>query len=115
MPLREHNSLDRAPVSGQLDLSSQIDLTSKTTTSSQQVEISTEPTDEELATDRERDLIRGHEFQVEAASSALWPSRDRDSPEYAHLTDMVTSTSFDVTPEDVERLIVANRFKPEGQ
>src|SRR5262245_40565965 len=115
MPLCAHNSLDRVPVSGQLSLSSQTDLMSEAATSSQQSEISTEPTEEELAADRERDLIRDHELQEEAVSPVLWPSNDRDSPEYAHLTDMAVSSSFDVTPEEVERLIAANRFRPEGQ
>jgi Putative peptidoglycan binding domain len=109
------SSFDRAPVAGKLDLS-QRHLERGVTGSSPGYEISTEPSEQELAADRQRDQARDRSLQVEAAAPVgLWPTQDRDSPEYAHLTDTVATTSFDVTPQDLETLIAANRFKPEGQ
>jgi Putative peptidoglycan binding domain len=78
-------------------------------------ELSTEPSAEELAADRARDNTGDAEFRAEiAAAVQLWPAQDKNSPEYAHLTDTVAPKAFDVTADVVDILIAANRFKPEG-
>ena len=102
-------SLDRGPVAGKLDLNG----TDLGRSPPQTREISTEPTIEELAADRQRD--ESPDYSLERDASDLWPRQDKDSPEYAHLTDTATSPSFDVIADDVETLITANRFEPEGQ
>ena len=50
-----------------------------------------------------------------STGGVYWPTQDENSPEYAHLTDIAAQTAFEVTAQDVEMLISANRFQPEGQ
>jgi hypothetical protein len=104
----ESRSLERAPLPGRLDLSQGAP--------TRGYEFSTEPSEQQLAADRERDNVPDHNRQaLESTPQELWPKQDQDSPEYAHLTDIAAPTSFNVTPADVDTLIAANRFKPEGQ
>ena len=50
----------------------------------------------------------------DAALQAVWPANDRDSPEYQHLTSTDVPAKFDIVAQDIETLIAANRFDPEG-
>jgi hypothetical protein len=72
-------------------------------------EISTEPTPQELADEG----VGG--VEAPAAEEAKWPAEDQDSPEYRHLTPISAPTAFSLMPDDIETLIAANRFQPEGQ
>lgn len=107
---QDSESFDRMPAPGRLDLRR-----SGPAVEPGQRELSTDPEQEPTA-DRQHDEIEDDDARSEAmAASDLWPRRDADSPEYAHLTDTAAATAFTVTAEDVETLIAANRFKPEGQ
>ena len=109
---QDSESLDRMPAPGRLDLRR----SGPAAEVGQPPEVSTEPSEQELASDRQRDGIEDDDIRSEArAVDNLWPRRDGDSPEYAHLTNTTAPTLFSVTAEDVETLIAANRFKPEGQ
>ena len=74
-------------------------------------EIATEPSDEQL--DRERAASGEISPQV-AALQAIWPANDKDSPDYQHLTSIGVPATFDIVAQDIETLIAANRFGPEG-
>ena len=73
--------------------------------------IATEPSDEQL--DRERAASGEISPQV-AALQAIWPANDKDSPDYQHLTSIGVPATFDIVAQDIETLIAANRFGPEG-
>jgi hypothetical protein len=74
-------------------------------------EIATGPSDAQL--DRERRAPREVSPQ-EAALQAVWPADDRDSPDYQHLTSITVPATFDLVAQDIQTLIAANRFVPEG-
>ena len=74
-------------------------------------EIATGPSDEQL--DREGRAPAKISPQA-AAPRAVWPADDRDSPEYQHLTSISAPPQFDIVAQDIETLIAANRFDPEG-
>lgn len=112
----ELKSYDKPPVAGQFDLGREAESAAEAESHERELEISTEPTEQELAADRERELDGEPDADVEAeAASNFWPADDKDSPEYAHLTAIAAAASFDLTPADIDALIAANRFKPEGQ
>jgi len=57
-------------------------------------------------------------FAIESARSfdkadVAWVRDDRDHPDYRHLPPDASNSTFDFTPEDLERMIEANRFQPQ--
>ncbi len=45
-------------------------------------------------------------------SDVRWVLNDRNHPDYVHLPPDAKGTSFNLTPNDLERLIASNRFQP---
>jgi hypothetical protein len=52
-----------------------------------------------------------------AAVSAKWPAKDADAPDYRHLSpsQIETPPSFQIVPDDIELVLLANRFDPHGK
>jgi hypothetical protein len=52
-----------------------------------------------------------------AAPLARWPANDADAPDYRHLSSsqVQTSPSFQLVPDDIELILGANRFEPHGK
>lgn len=46
--------------------------------------------------------------------SVGWPTKDENSPDYAHLDTPPLGQTFELTPDDLELLIRANHFDPQG-
>jgi peptidoglycan hydrolase-like protein with peptidoglycan-binding domain len=74
-------------------------------------EIATEPSEEQL----DRQPRAPAEISPQAAAlQAAWPANDKDSPDYQHFTSITVPPRFDIVAQDIETLIAANRFAPEG-
>ncbi|WP_295583696.1 hypothetical protein [uncultured Lamprocystis sp.] len=57
-------------------------------------------------------------FVIESARSfdradVAWVRDDRDHPDYRHLPPDAAKSTFVLTPEDLDRMIAANRFQPQ--
>ena len=56
----------------------------------------------------------------EAAGSVYWPSKDKNSPSYAHLLvdggeKLEVAENFELTAAEFDLLLAANRFNPQGK
>jgi peptidoglycan hydrolase-like protein with peptidoglycan-binding domain len=76
---------------------------------------STEPEEVELAFDRflEKEGAKTS-LQQRDEGEPYWPRDDANAPDYAHLLGVEAESSFQLEAEDIETLIRANRFQPEG-
>ena len=80
-----------------------------------EVEVSTEPSAEDLLLDRMADKGLCGEFpEALSLPSVYWPSKDDNAPDYFHLakleTDPADAGNFELTPADLELLLKANHF-----
>ncbi|WP_411847610.1 peptidoglycan-binding domain-containing protein [Roseibacillus persicicus] len=79
-----------------------------------------EPSEEELQQHRIVEEIKrkvGQEtfteiFRTQKYSAVKWPTHDKNSPDYYHLSGLNTSSSFNLDASGIELLLAANSFSP---
>jgi len=77
-------------------------------------EMDTAPSAADLAIDRLLDQLPGESAPQLESTAEYWPKDDQRAPDYRHLPSLPAPSRFELTPDDIELQILANRYRPEG-